>query len=74
MDVNPNAVIVCGGGRKNKFLMKSFENKIDCPLIEIDDLIDKDPSILLNAPYKTCVRRLDEVRANREPVLKWEKE
>ena len=43
VDVNPNAVIVCGGGRKNKFLMKSFENKIDCPLIEIDDFnIDGD--------------------------------
>ena len=43
-------------------------------LIEIDDLINKDSSILLNAPYKTCVRRLDETKANREPVLKWEKE
>jgi len=34
---NPKAVIVCGGGRKNKFLMESFEKKIDCPLIKIDD-------------------------------------
>ncbi len=43
VDVNPNAVIVCGGGRKNKFLMESFENKIDCPLIKIDDFnIDGD--------------------------------
>ncbi len=28
-------------------------------------------SILINAPYKTPVRRLDETKANREPVLKW---
>ena len=43
VDVNPNAVIVCGGGRKNKFLMESFENKIDCPIIKIDDFnIDGD--------------------------------
>ena len=37
MDVYPKAVIVCGGGRKNKFLMESFEKKIDCPLIKIDE-------------------------------------
>ena len=43
-------------------------------LIEIEDLINKDPSIVLNAPYKTCVRRLDETKANREPILKWKKE
>ena len=42
-------------------------------LIEIDELINKDPEILINAPYKTPVRRLDETRANREPVLKWSK-
>jgi len=42
-------------------------------LIEIDSLIDKDPSIITNAPYKTPVRRLDETRANREPILKWQK-
>ena len=41
--VNPNSIIVCGGGRKNKFLIDSFEKKIDCPLIKIDDFnIDGD--------------------------------
>ena len=30
-------IIVCGGGRKNKFLIKSFAKKIECSL----DLIDK---------------------------------
>ena len=40
-------------------------------LIEIDSLIDKDPSILTNAPHKTCIKRLDETKANREPILKW---
>ena len=43
-------------------------------LIEIDGLIDKDPSILINAPYKTCIKRLDETKANREPVLRWIKD
>ena len=39
----PKVVIVCGGGRKNEFLMKSFEKKINCPLIKIDDFnIDGD--------------------------------
>ena len=37
-DVNyPSSIIVCGGGRKNNFLMKSFEKKINCPLIKIDE-------------------------------------
>ena len=43
-------------------------------MIEIDKLIDKDPSILTNAPHKTCVKRMDETRANREPVLRWTKD
>ena len=43
-------------------------------LIEIDDLIDKDSSILTNAPHKTCIKRLDETRANREPILRWIKD
>ena len=33
----PNSIIVCGGGRKNNFLMQSLEKKIDCPLIKIDE-------------------------------------
>jgi len=43
-------------------------------LIEIDRLIDKDVSILTNAPHKTCIKRLDETKANREPVLRWVKD
>lgn len=42
-------------------------------MIEIDKLIDKDPSILTNAPHTTCVKRMDETKANREPVLRWVK-
>ncbi len=33
--------------------------------------ITKDPEILHQAPLKTPVRRLDEVKAAKEPVLKW---
>jgi glycine dehydrogenase subunit 2 len=45
----------------------------------LDDFIDtmiqivkeaaENPDILLNAPYGTVVRRLDETRAARKPVL-----
>jgi len=43
MNNYPKAVIVCGGGRKNKFLMESFKKKIKCSLIKIDDFsIDGD--------------------------------
>ena len=39
----PKLIIVCGGGRKNDFLMNSFKNKIHCPLVKIDDFnIDGD--------------------------------
>ncbi|MCP5107939.1 MAG: glycine dehydrogenase subunit 2 [bacterium] len=34
---------------------------------------DEDPEKLMHAPYETPVRRLDEVRAARQLVLKWEK-
>ena len=39
----PSSIIVCGGGRKNNFLMKSFKQKINCSLIKIDNFnIDGD--------------------------------
>ena len=31
-----------------------------------------DPDLVKNAPYSTPVRRLDEARAARKPVLRWE--
>ncbi len=37
---------------------------------EILEEAERDPSIASNAPYTTPVRRLDEVRASREPVLR----
>ena len=33
---NPSSIVICGGGRKNNFLIESFKKKIDCPLINID--------------------------------------
>jgi len=33
--------------------------------------IEKDPEMVKHAPYTTPVRRLDEVQAAREPILKW---
>ena len=40
-------------------------------LRKIADEADQDPEKLKNAPYTTPVRRLDEVRAAREPNLRW---
>lgn len=37
----------------------------------IADEADRDPQILQNAPHTTPVRRLDEVKAAREPNLRW---
>ena len=33
----PTNIIVCGGGRKNDFLIKSFKKKIKYPIIKIDE-------------------------------------
>src|SRR5262249_12001100 len=40
-------------------------------LRKIADEADKDPEKLKQAPYTTPVRRLDEVKAAREPNLRW---
>ncbi|MFH1851564.1 MAG: aminomethyl-transferring glycine dehydrogenase subunit GcvPB [Candidatus Neomarinimicrobiota bacterium] len=40
-------------------------------MLAIDEEIDRDPNILLQAPTKTPVRRLDETTANRNPNLRW---
>jgi glycine dehydrogenase subunit 2 len=42
-----------------------FADAIDAILAEAED----DPAIAQNAPYTTPVRRLDEVAANRKPIL-----
>ncbi len=39
---------------------------------EIDEISKREPERVKNAPYNTPVRRLDNVKAAREPVLKWE--
>ena len=41
-------------------------------LLAIDEETKRDPAILKNAPTKTPVRRLDEARAARQPVLSWQ--
>jgi len=32
-----STIIICGGGRKNNFLMESLKKKVDCSLIKIDE-------------------------------------
>ena len=33
--------------------------------------VEEDPNLILEAPHTTRVRRLDEVRAARTPILRW---
>jgi len=40
-------------------------------LIQIAREAEENPQLLLQAPHNTPVRRLDEVRAARHPVLRW---
>ncbi len=40
-------------------------------MIKVKKEGEKDPELLHNAPYNTEVRRLDEVKAARKPVVKW---
>jgi glycine dehydrogenase subunit 2 len=40
-------------------------------MIKVKEEGKKDPEFLHNAPYDTEVRRLDEVKAARKPVVKW---
>lgn len=39
---------------------------------EIDKAARENPELVKNAPYHTVVRRLDEVKAARTPVVRWE--
>lgn len=39
---------------------------------EIDKTARENPDLVKNAPYHTVVRRLDEVKAARTPVVRWE--
>ena len=43
-------------------------------LIAIAEEARKDPEMVKSAPHNTRVRRLDEVAANRNPVLRWQPE
>jgi glycine dehydrogenase subunit 2 len=46
--------------------LEGFAEAIDAILAEAE----MDPEILKQAPYSTPVRRLDEVAANRRPVIR----
>ncbi len=39
---------------------------------EIADQAVENPDVVKNAPHNTVVRRLDEVKAARNPVVRWE--
>jgi glycine dehydrogenase subunit 2 len=42
-------------------------------MLAIAEEAEQDPDAVKAAPYTTPVRRLDEVRAARTPVLRWKK-
>ncbi len=41
-------------------------------MIKIRKIAEENPDALHNAPIKTPVRRLDDVTANKQPILKWQ--
>jgi len=51
--------------------LEALDNYVDT-LAEILERSVSDPDYLAGAPYNTPVRRLDEVRAARQPVLKYD--
>lgn len=64
-----NAIMIEPTETESKETLDQF---IDA-MIKIADEAEKDPELLKNAPHDTIVRRLDEVKAARTPVLKWSK-
>jgi glycine dehydrogenase subunit 2 len=50
--------------------LETLDGFIDT-MIKISEEARKDPEILKNAPHNTPVRRLDEVKAARNPVIRW---
>jgi len=50
---------------------ETLDSFIDA-LIAIAQEARNDPELVKSAPYSTPVRRLDEARAARKPVLRWE--
>jgi glycine dehydrogenase subunit 2 len=50
---------------------ETLDSFIDAMLAIAQEAKD-DPELVKNAPYSTPVRRLDEARAARKPVLRWE--
>jgi glycine dehydrogenase subunit 2 len=51
--------------------LETLDGFIDA-MLEIAREAKEDPELVKNAPYSTPVRRLDEARAARKPVLRWE--
>jgi len=57
---------------RSQELLDSFHaHRLDA-LIAIAQEARDDPELVKSAPYSTPVRRLDEARAARKPVLRWE--
>lgn len=65
-----NAIMIEPTETESKETMDEF---IDV-MLKIAKEAEENPELLKSAPHNTRVRRLDEVKAARTPVLKWQKE
>jgi glycine dehydrogenase subunit 2 len=63
----PEALMIEPTETESKETLDAFANA----LIQIADEAVKDPELLHNAPHTTPVGRLDEVKAAREPILRY---
>ena len=63
----PEAIMIEPTESESKNTLDEFAKAMN----EINDLVDKNPDLLIQAPVKTPVRRLDETKANREPDIRW---
>jgi glycine dehydrogenase subunit 2 len=66
----PEALMIEPTETENKETLDSFADALH----EIRDEALTDPELLHGAPHTAPVRRLDEVRAAREPILSWQDE
>jgi glycine dehydrogenase subunit 2 len=66
----PESIMIEPTESENKETLDNFAES----MIEIDNLIDTDLEVILNAPINTPVGRLDETKANRELDLNYYKQ
>ena len=64
----PEAIMIEPTETESKQVLDQFA----ADMLQIAEESRTDPDLLRNAPHNTPVRRLDEVRAARKPILRYE--